>query len=176
MKSLDIGGLQAHADGPPAFGVQSRYRTKAREAFVRWDCAQRVRRAAFRKAARVTGPYQVKDVVSYCREARTGEHGLQWSVGCRLTGFEKDKGGPGEGPPRSCWVICDSVPICVAVDRLRPCSAEELLAYHYVQSQATGNPTPEVSTQQGFVDERQPLSATMPFDEIRASDDSFCRR
>ena len=46
---LDVGALQAHADGPTTFGVQSRYRAKAREAFVRWDCGERVRRAAFAK-------------------------------------------------------------------------------------------------------------------------------
>ena len=32
---LDVGALQAHACGPTGFGVQLRYRTKAREAFVR---------------------------------------------------------------------------------------------------------------------------------------------
>ena len=31
---LDVGALQAYADGPPTFGVQSRYRATAREAFV----------------------------------------------------------------------------------------------------------------------------------------------
>ena len=50
---------------------------------------QRVRSAALRKAARVQGPYQVADRVSYRREAQAVEHGMQWSVGCRLTGFEK---------------------------------------------------------------------------------------
>ena len=29
---LDVGALQAHADGPTTFGVQSHYRAKAREA------------------------------------------------------------------------------------------------------------------------------------------------
>ena len=43
-------------------------------------------------------------------------------------------------------------------------AAAELLAYPTVQTQATEKPTPEVSTQQGIVDERQPLSATMTFD------------
>ena len=156
---FDIGVLQEYADGPT--GVPSQYRTEAREAFVRWDCGQRVRHVALREAAPVIGPYQVGDVVSYCREARTGEHGFQWSVGCRLIGFEKDKDGLGEGLPRTCWVICD----CVAVDRLRPCSAAEPLMYHNVQAQATRNPTLEVSTKWGFVDERLPLSATMPLDE-----------
>ena len=32
---LDVSALQAHADGPTTFGIQSRYRAKAREAFVR---------------------------------------------------------------------------------------------------------------------------------------------
>ena len=67
---------------------------KAREAFVRWDCGERVRRAALRKAAPVVGSYQVGDIVSYCGEARAGEHGLQWSVVYRLIVFEKDKKQP----------------------------------------------------------------------------------
>ena len=88
---LDVGALQAHAAGPTDFGVQSRYRGKTREAFVRWDCGERVRRAALRKAAPVVGSYQVGDIVSYCKEPRAGEHGLQWRVGSRSVGFEKDK-------------------------------------------------------------------------------------
>ena len=63
---FDVGAMQAE---------QSWYRSEARAAFVRWECGQRVRRAVLRKAALVTGPYQVGD-----REARTGEHRLQWSV------------------------------------------------------------------------------------------------
>ena len=113
------------------FGVQSRYRAKAREAFVRWDCGERVIRAALRKAAPVVGSYQVGDLVSSCREARAGEHGLQWSVGSGLIGFEKDRNSLGETQPRTCWIICDSVPVCVAVDRLCPCTSAELLAFHY---------------------------------------------
>ena len=56
---LDVSALQAHADGPTTFGIQSRYRAKALEAFVRWDCGERVRRATLRKAAPVAGSYQV---------------------------------------------------------------------------------------------------------------------
>ena len=72
---LDVGALQAYADGPTTFGVQSRYRAKARDAFVRCNCGERVRRDALRRAAPVVGSYQVGDIVSYCREARAGEHG-----------------------------------------------------------------------------------------------------
>ena len=35
----------------------------------------------------------------------------------------------GESQPRMCWVICDSVPVCVAVDRLRPCTSADLVAF-----------------------------------------------
>ena len=88
---LVLDTLQAHADGPSTFDAQSRYRAKTREAFVRWDDDERVRLVALRKAAPVTGSYQVGDIVSYCREARADEPGLQWSVESRLIGFEKDK-------------------------------------------------------------------------------------
>ena len=74
--NVSMCALQAHADGPTTFGVQSCYRVGAREALVRWECGERVRRAALRKAAHVVGSYQVGDIVSYCREARAGEHGI----------------------------------------------------------------------------------------------------
>ena len=151
---LDVGALQALADESTTFGVQSRYREKAREAFVRWDCGERVRRAAWRKAAPSAGSYQVGDKVSYCREARAGERGLQWSVGSRLICFEKDKNSLGETQPRSCWVICDSVPVCVAIDRLRPCTPVELLAFHYTQTKSSSPLAADAQTHQGFIDER----------------------
>ena len=155
---LDVGALQAYADGPTTFRVQSRYRAKAREACVRWDCGERVRRAALRRAAPVVGSYQVGDVVSYCTEARAGEHGLQWSVGSRLTGFEKDRNSLGETQPRSCWIICGSVPVCVASDRLRPCTSAELLAFHYTQTTSSSTLATDAQVQQGFIDERASLN------------------
>ena len=78
---------------------------------------ERVRREALRNAALVVGYYQVGDIVSCCREARAGEHGL----------FVKDRNSLRETQPRTCWVICDSVPVGVAVDRLRLCKSAELL-------------------------------------------------
>ena len=106
---LDVYAWQAHADGPTTFGVQTRCRAKEREAFVRWDCGERVRRADLRKAAPMVGS---------C-----------WSVGSRLIGFEKHRNSLGETQPPTCWIICDSVPVCVVVDRLRPCTPSELLAF-----------------------------------------------
>ena len=128
---LEVSALQAHAYGPTIFGVQLRYRAKAREAFVRWG---RVRRATVRKAPLVIGSYQVGDIVSYCTKARAGERGLHWSVGSRLIGSEKNKHSLGETQPRTCWIICDSVTVCVAIDRPRPCTPAEQLAFHNTQT------------------------------------------
>ena len=153
-ESLDVGASQAHADGPATFGVLSRYRAKAREAFVRWDCGERVRRAALRKAAPVAGSYHVGDVVSYGREARAVEHGLQWSVGSRLIGFEKDRNSHGETQPRTCWVACDSVPVGVAVDRLRPGTSAELLGFHYTQTKSSSPLAADADPSRTVNDER----------------------
>ena len=129
-----------------------------------------VRRAALRNAAPVDGSYQVGDIVSYCREARAGEHGLEWSVGSRLIGFEKDRNSLGETQPRTCWVICDSVPVCVAVDRLRPCTPAELLALHYNQTKSSSPLATDDQIQQGFIDERASLTLTTA-DPSQAADE-----
>ena len=162
---------QAHVDGPTTFGVQSRVRAKAREAFVRWDCGEPVRRAASRMAAPVVGSYQVGDIVSYCREPRAGEHGSQRSVGSILISFEKDKNSFGEIQPRTCWVICDSVPVCIAIDRLRPCTPAELLAFHYTQTKSSTPLAADAQTQQGFIDERTSLDIPTIADPSRTADD-----
>ena len=81
---LGVGALQAHADGPKTFGVQSRYRAKAREAFARWNCGERVRRAAVRKAA--PDPTMLEIFSRIAEKHVQVNTGLQWSVGSRLTG------------------------------------------------------------------------------------------
>ena len=106
-----------------------------------------------RRAAPVFGSYQVVDIVSYCREARAGEHGLQWSVGSH-------RKSDGETQPRTCWIICDSVPVCVAVDRLRPCTSAELLAFHHTQTKGSSPLATDAQMQQGFIDERASLKPT----------------
>ena len=104
------------------------------------------------------------------KEARAGEHGLQWSVGSRLIGFEKDRNSLGETQPRTCWVICDSVPVCVAVDRLRPCTPAELLAFHHTHTKSSSPLATDTQIQQGFIDERAPLNPTT-VDPSRTADE-----
>ena len=144
---------------------------KARETFVRWDCGERVRRAALRKAVLVVGSCQVGDMASYCRKPRAGEHGLQWSVGSRLIVFEKDKNGIGETQPCTCWVICNSVPVCVAIDRLLPCTPTELLTFHYTQNKSCTPLAAHTQTPQGFIDERASLDFLTAADSSRIVED-----
>ena len=33
---------------------------------------------------------------------------------------------------KTAWGLCEGVPVCVATDKIRPCSAEESLAYLYL--------------------------------------------
>ena len=115
-------------------------------------------------------PTKLEIFVSCCREARAGEHGLQWSVGSRLIGFEKDRNSLGETQPRTCWAICDSVPVCVAVDRSRPCTPAELLAFHFTQTKSSSPPATDTQIQQGFIDERASLDLTT-VDPSRTADE-----
>ena len=113
----DIGAIQAHVDGPTEFALQSLYRQRAREAFIKRDCGDRVQRGILRNAVPVPGPYKVGDIVSYCRRARLGEVGIQWSIGSRIVGFETDPNQP-DKEPSTCWVVCDGLPVCVATDKI----------------------------------------------------------
>ena len=133
----DIGAIQAHLDGPTEFALQARYRLAARESFIKWDCGERVQKGYLRNATAVPGPYKTGDIVSYSRRARKEENGIQWSGGCRIVGFEYDHNATNPNrDPYSAWVICDGIPVLVAVDKIRPCTAAELLACQF--SQQTG--------------------------------------
>ena len=152
QERADIGAIQAHLDGPTAFALQAEYRLQARKAFVGWDCGKRVQRVMLRNASAVTGPYKVGDIISYCRRPRLGETGTQWSVGSRIVGSETDPNYTHKDPSNA-WVICDGLPVLIATDKLRPCTAAELLAYTYMNDQVR-QPISETATQQAFIDER----------------------
>ena len=52
------------------------------------------------------------------------------------------------------------MPVCVAVDRLRPCTPAELLAFHCTQTKGSSPLAADAQTQHGFIDERAPLNLT----------------
>ena len=76
----------------------------------------------------------------------------------------------GETQSRTCWVICDSVPVCVAIDRLRPCTSAEVLAFHYTQTKSS-SPLADAQTQQGFNNERASLHNPTVADPPRTADE-----
>ena len=96
-------------------------------------------------------PTKLEALFRIAREARAGEHGLQWSVGSGLIGFNEDRNSHGETQSRTCWVICDSMPVCVVVDRLCPCTSAELLAFHHTQTKGSSPLAADAQTQQGFI-------------------------
>ena len=55
---FDIGSIQAHEDAPTSFALQAKYREEARQAFIKWDCASRVRRGILSNATPAAGPYK----------------------------------------------------------------------------------------------------------------------
>ena len=106
----------------------------------------------------VPGPDKVGDIVPYCRQASRGESGIQWSVGSRIVGFETNPVEPDKAP-HTCWVICDGLPVCVGTDKLRACTAAELLAYQYIAAQKTEmSPVAETQRQQDFIDARDEVA------------------
>ena len=68
-----------------------------------------------------------------------------------MIGFEKDRNSLGETQRRTCWVFCDSVPVCVAVDRVRPGTPAVLLAFHYTQTKSSSPLATDTQVQQGFI-------------------------
>ena len=108
-----------------------------------------------RKAAPVVGPYSVGDVVCFRKRPTEGDVSAKWSTGSRIVGFDG----------KNVWVITEGVPVCVATDRLRPCTAAEALAYEYLTKHHDGGMTryaPPEGQQQSFVDERRNLSESGP--------------
>ena len=58
---------------------------------------------------------------------------------------------------KTAWGLCEGVPVCVATDKIRPCSAEETLAYLYLNK---NKPSIDYSRagageQENFIDARK---------------------
>ena len=118
-------------------------------------CGRRVARAVLRKAAPLVGEYATGDIVC-CRKEDQG-----WSPACRLIGFDGNK---------TAWLICAGIPVCAAVDRLRPATSAEALAMKFAQNAKYEPGHPE--DQQAFVDARASLNR----DEDELVDDSLENR
>ena len=151
-----IESVQERVDPTSIFAERMAWRHAAKKAFVETDSSKRVSRALLRKAAPVVKDYQVGDLISFQRNKDSnGIHANRWSPASRIIGFEKDK---------VIWAVCEGVPFCLSVDRVRPCNDAELLSYQMMH----GDEPPEFvepQVQQGYVDLRRPIAENKENDE-----------
>ena len=82
-----------------------------------------------RKSAPLPGNYSVGDLINFQikvvdrDDSRAESEAYRWSSTARIVGFENDK---------TLWVLCEGTPFCVAIDRIRPSTPAETLAYLYL--------------------------------------------
>ena len=127
-----LGVLEGMLDGETAFALRATYRLSARKGYVKQDCSLRAAKAMLRKAAPLPALYRAGDLVCFRREQRRRdrtsarraeqrnlEPSSVWSTPSRIIGFEG----------KTVWVLCEGVLVATAKDKLRPCTAVEILAY-----------------------------------------------
>jgi hypothetical protein len=136
-EAADLGLFQNRLDPTTTFARNATLRLAARRASVREDCGRKVARALLRKSAPAVGKYQVGDVASYYKR----DHG--WSTAARIIGFEGSK---------AVWLAHGGVPICAAVDRIRPATAAESLTREFLLN--PDSLIPGDGDQQRFIDLR----------------------
>ena len=62
------------------------------------------------------------------------------------------------------------MPVCIAIDRLRPGTPAEFLAFHYTQTKRSLLLAADAQTQQGFIDDRASLHNPTVADPSRTAD------
>eukprot|EP00435_Cladocopium_sp_Y103_P070581 s840_g35.t1 len=83
----------------------------AKEAYMRVDASQRIRKAMLRKSMPMRGPYNVGDLVSFSRKGR-------WFGPARVLGHEGKS---------SLWLVHSGVCVLVAETLVRPATSQEVL-------------------------------------------------
>ena len=149
-----LGVLEGMLEGETDFALRAKYRLTARKEYIKQDCSMRAARARLRQSAPIPMQYRAGDLVCFRREqrrqddtstnrtTRTNKEPSQvWSSPARIIGFEN----------KTVWVICEGVPVATAEDKLRPCTAAELLAHQVLSRGFEYRRTP----QQGFIDQRR---------------------
>jgi hypothetical protein len=150
-----LSAVEEKIDPTTIFAERMALRHAAKKAYVHADSSKRVASALLRKAAPKPGRYQVGDLVSFQRQQ--GSKGInrnRWSPASRIIGFE------GAGNQIG-WVICEGVPVCVAMDQVVPASDSQALAYRYLHDT---DETHIDQRQQSFVDHRN-ISIELPKQE-----------
>ncbi len=142
-----LGVVSERIDPESAFQRKIELRLACKKAFAENDCSKRIASNILRKAAPIPMDYSVGDLVSFKRKQGARTQDELWSTPTRLIGFDGEK---------IAWGLCEGVPVCVATDKIRPCTAAESMAYLYLHQH---NPRVDYNPgldgeQQNYVDVR----------------------
>ena len=109
----NLGVISEEIDPYAAFARLTQIGQACRRAFAAEDCSLRVQRQMITKSAPLRGKYSVGDLVELKRVqgAKTAE--AKWSPATRIIGFDGEN---------VIWGLCNGVPVCVATDKVRPCT------------------------------------------------------
>ena len=120
-----------------------------KEQHTKIDSSKKVAAVTLRKAAPVPGKYAVGDLVSFKREQGADTPEDKWSSATRIIGFDG---------PKVVWGLNESLPFCLEIDKIRPATPEQTLAYLYIHGHETGVDRTVISDdqQQGYIDEYHP--------------------
>ena len=100
-----------------------------------------------RKAAPLRGKHSVGDLVEFKRVQGAKTEDAKWSPATGTIGFDGDN---------VIWELCNGVPVCVATDKVRPCTPEKTLAFLYLNQQSMHDYIPaRPDQQQEFVNVAQ---------------------
>ena len=135
-------------DGETPFVMRARFRLSAQKGYVKQDCSTRAAKAMLHKAA------QAGDMACFRREQgfrddtsairhslRNQEPSTVSSTPSWIIGFEGE----------TVWCLSEGVPVTIAMDTVRPCTAAEILACQFLS--CGFDPDRPRDAQQGLVDQ-----------------------
>ena len=141
-----LGVLEDRTDPATEFAINASYRLTARKAFVQYDCGKRAAKLMLRNSGPLAGNYSAGDLVCFRKEQGSTEPSSVWSAPARIIGFDN----------KTVWVSCENLPVATALDKLRPCTAAEVLAYQVLNREAMEHGPSD--DQQRFLDHRKAAS------------------
>ena len=69
--------------------------------------------------------YTVGDLIAFKRKQGATTPEQLWSPATRIIGFDG---------PEVVWGLCEGAPVCVAIDKIRPSTPAETMAYLYTKT------------------------------------------
>ena len=116
----DLGATEDQVDPESRFAFQHKARLEAKKAFIHLDTSKRVQRARLRSAKPIPQRYSVGEVVCFRRDSQPGR--TTWSPASRVIGHEGNEN-------QNVWALCESIPVLVSAQNMRPAGDAEALAH-----------------------------------------------